>query len=315
MNRAFKRTNSVYRGGQQAFPAAKDPRFGPLIGPLASRCYSQANLKPDMKLLAHIRKETQASISKAKEALLRTANDPEKALAWLEEDMIKSGAKKIEKLGDREAKEGLIGVFVSPQNSNVTMVQLSCETDFVSRNSYFQKYLLELGQLLSTQLQSSINVREPQGRPFSYFDGLIDAKVAKDQTEKFSSLVGKLGENIQVKRLANERFDSRHEIVAVYAHSDATVPRGLGKVASYIALGAELQGLPARTAKELQMLVQRLAQHVTGIPNDSNTVEELLKQKFLFDGELTVADLIRQFQETRQLEDVPKIVRFQRWVL
>ena len=72
-----------------------------------SRCYS-TEVKPNMKLLKDLRKETEVSMSKAKEALVKNNNDYAKALAWLSEDAAVSGAKKAQKVAGRTAGEGLI---------------------------------------------------------------------------------------------------------------------------------------------------------------------------------------------------------------
>lgn len=64
-------------------------------------------------MLAEIRKTIEGvSMMKAKEALIQTNNDFEKALDWVREDEAKAGIKKAEKLKDRQALEGLIGVVV-----------------------------------------------------------------------------------------------------------------------------------------------------------------------------------------------------------
>lgn len=109
----------------------------------SSRCLSQA------KLVAEIRKRTQTSINKAREALAATANDVEAALEWLEKDLVASGSAKAAKLAGRVAGEGLIGVAVlndglgrmgNPLGSvRAAMVELNCETDFVARNEMFIK--------------------------------------------------------------------------------------------------------------------------------------------------------------------------------
>lgn len=70
-------------------------------------------VKPNIKMLADIRKTIEGiSMMKAKEALIQTNNDFEKALEWVREDEAKAGIKKAEKLKDRQALEGLIGVVV-----------------------------------------------------------------------------------------------------------------------------------------------------------------------------------------------------------
>lgn len=72
-----------------------------------------APVKPNIKLLAEIRKTIEGiSMMKAKEALIQTNNDLEKALEWVREDEAKAGIKKAEKLKGRQALEGLVGVVV-----------------------------------------------------------------------------------------------------------------------------------------------------------------------------------------------------------
>ena len=44
--------------------------------------------KPSVKLIAEIRKVTEVSITKAREALTATNNDVQAALKWLEDDLI-----------------------------------------------------------------------------------------------------------------------------------------------------------------------------------------------------------------------------------
>ncbi|CAH1763849.1 15119_t:CDS:2 [Entrophospora sp. SA101] len=115
-------------------------------------------VKPDLKLLQKLRQETSISLSKAKEALVKHNNDYNKAKEWLIEDSKISGQKKAEKLKDRIAKEGLIGVVLTKNlenNDGLTsttrgaIVEVSCETDFVSRNLLFQQLV---AQIASTTL-------------------------------------------------------------------------------------------------------------------------------------------------------------------
>ena len=75
------------------------------------RNYAAAtNIKPDIKLLKQLRQETEVSMTKAKEALVKNANDYQKALEWLEQDAQVSGAKKAQKVAGRTAGEGLISI-------------------------------------------------------------------------------------------------------------------------------------------------------------------------------------------------------------
>src|SRR6266542_6886223 len=70
-------------------------------------------IKPDLKLLQQLRQETQVSILKAKEALIKHDNDYDIALSWILEDSKISGVIKAEKLKGRVSKEGLIGIVLT----------------------------------------------------------------------------------------------------------------------------------------------------------------------------------------------------------
>ena len=70
-------------------------------------------IKPNLKLLQQLRQETQVSITKAKEALIKHNNDYDIALSWILEDSRTSGVAKAEKLKGRIAKEGLIGIVLT----------------------------------------------------------------------------------------------------------------------------------------------------------------------------------------------------------
>lgn len=102
-------------------------------------CSSRRSLdsaKVPIALVAQLRKINPISLSKAKEALLASGNSVDQALEWLRKDLEVAGAKKAAKVGSRSTNQGLIGVTV--MGTRASMVELRCETDFVSRNSVFQ---------------------------------------------------------------------------------------------------------------------------------------------------------------------------------
>lgn len=134
---------------------------------------------------------------KAREALTATANDVQAALAWLEDDMQASGAKKASKVGDREAKEGAIAVCLvsdgapaSPASASdrpdfvpITLaaragiVELNCETDFVGRNEIFQQLLADLSHTVA--LFPTLAMDDGQALSSHAEQGMIDIPVAQ----------------------------------------------------------------------------------------------------------------------------------------
>ncbi|KAF9969273.1 Elongation factor Ts, mitochondrial [Actinomortierella ambigua] len=183
-------------------------------------------VKPNIKLVAEIRKAIEGvSMLKAKEALIKTDNNLEKALEWILEDEAKTGMKKAEKLKGRQALEGLVGVVVgeaSPQGNRGAIVELNCETDFVSRNDLFKN--------LVTQIASTVLlVADGTAKPAANAKGLVhevpvtdllQAPLMPDPAsteapeyttvqEAITKLIAKLGENISLRRCAVVQLPAR----------------------------------------------------------------------------------------------------------
>ena len=162
--------------------------------------------KVNIKLVAELRKRTDVSLSKAKEALISTNNHVEAALEWLEKDLVASGAKKKEKVQDRTAGEGLIGVsvlsngFSAGRGARAAMVELNCETDFVARNRLFGELLDDIAHtaafisdfdayhtiadskpFLDKHLLQAplLSARDPSRKPTTDIGGAVDALIAK----------------------------------------------------------------------------------------------------------------------------------------
>ncbi len=117
------------------------------------RFYSQATEKPSLKLVAELRKLTEVSISKAREALAASNNDVPAALAWLQNDLAVSGAQRAAKVAHRAAGEGLVCASVLARGTGSTaghggvraaLVELNCETDFVARNALFSRLAADI---------------------------------------------------------------------------------------------------------------------------------------------------------------------------
>ena len=121
--------------------------------------------------------------------------DIEKAL-----DLLRSNsALKAEKKSARVAADGVIKVHVS--ENYATMVEINSETDFAAKDDSF----IEFANNIEERLVSK-----------KYLD-VEDLK--KDVEEDRQKLVQSIGENIQVRRLATQEFDSSKK-VGTYLHSD-----------------------------------------------------------------------------------------------
>ena len=85
-----------------------------------------------MAEIAKLRKMTGAGMMDCKKALTACNGDIEASIDWLREKGISKAAKKA----DRIAAEGLANVFVD--GNKAVILEVNCETDFVTKNAEFE---------------------------------------------------------------------------------------------------------------------------------------------------------------------------------
>ena len=83
--------------------------------------------------IVKLRKRTNAGMMDCKNALTETNGDLDKATDWLREKGIAKAAKKA----DRIAAEGLVYSYIHMGGKIGVLVEVNCETDFVSRSDNF----------------------------------------------------------------------------------------------------------------------------------------------------------------------------------
>ncbi len=91
------------------------------------------------KEIAELRAKTGIGMMECKKALEEADGDENKAIEILK----KRGALKAAKRADREAKAGIVESYVHSGKVGV-LVEVNCETDFVSRNPDFQEFAHEI---------------------------------------------------------------------------------------------------------------------------------------------------------------------------
>lgn len=145
-------------------------------------------VQADITLLKQLRSETSASIADCRMALEESENDYAKALEWIK----KRGLEKAEKKLDRETGSGMIESYIHNGRIGV-LLELTCETDFVARTDDFKKLAKEISMQISAMNPDTV-------------EGLLKQEYIRDagQTieQLIKSVIGTLGENIQVKRFS-----------------------------------------------------------------------------------------------------------------
>jgi len=144
-------------------------------------------------MVMELRQRTGLGMMECKKVLVEAGGDLAKAEELLR---IRSGAK-ASKAASRVAAEGIVGTYLAPDASSAAMVELNCETDFVSRNEDFVTFARSLARLVAE--------REPA-------DVAALAALAQDSGTVESArqaLVQKIGENISIRRFVRRASDAR----------------------------------------------------------------------------------------------------------
>ena len=178
-----------------------------------------------------LRAKTGVGMMECKKALQENDGDLEKAILWLRERGLSRAAKKA----DRVTSEGIVQVTVNDDFTAGVVIEVNCETDFVSKNQDFIDFCKEISGIA---LEGNI----------SDVDALKAAKLASGETveNKLTSLISTIGENLNLRRVKTIK-DPEGTIVG-YTHMG-------GKIGTLVQLSG------AR-GDELQELCKDIAMHV-----------------------------------------------------
>lgn len=136
-----------------------------------------------------LREATGAPVVRVKKLLDELKGDEAKAL----EILTKEGFEKVAKRADRATTEGKIGSYIHHTGKVACIVELLCETDFVSRNELFE----ELAKNVALHI-ASMNPKDTEE--------LLSQDFIKDPSKTIEDLVKdvivKTGENIQIGRFS-----------------------------------------------------------------------------------------------------------------
>lgn len=145
-----------------------------------------------------LRQQTGAGMMDCRKALTESNGDFEAAIDYLR----KKGQKVAALRGDREAKEGVVVAQTTKDNKTGFIINVSCETDFVSKNS---EYVAFAQSIMDAVVDANIKSADDLNQLTIHGENL---------TDKLNEQVAKIGEKISVSRF--ERVDAPY--VAAYIH-------------------------------------------------------------------------------------------------
>jgi elongation factor Ts len=190
--------------------------------------------KIDAKLVKELREKSGAPMGDCLKALQETNGDIEAGFVALR----KRGLASAQKKASRTTNEGAVGTYIHAGGKIGVLIELNCESDFVARTDDFQELLKDIAMHIAASdpryvrpddvtiadLEREKEVYRAQalatGKPAPVIERIVDGKMAKfyeevclleqpfikDQAVSIKELiaqkVGKLGENITVRRFA-----------------------------------------------------------------------------------------------------------------
>lgn len=185
----------------------------------------------DIETIKRLRESTGIGLTDAKNALVESGGDYDKAL----ESLRVKGLARADKKAERDASAGIIHSYVHGSKIGV-LLELNCETDFVARTDDFKTLANDLALHIAASAPRYVRVDDIEqnvvekekellaaevieaGKPAEVVDKIVDGKLAKffeevcllnqpfvkdpNQTveELIKSVITKLGENIVIRR-------------------------------------------------------------------------------------------------------------------
>jgi len=143
-----------------------------MVASVCRRWSSSSAVPTVVENVGRLRKETGVSLAQCKEAVKAGNNNYQDALQWLHKNNHLLASAKASKLGSRSAAEGLVVVARGGNSSSsrsglstATLIELNCETDFVTRNDKFQDLAAQISSSFHASLLSPSSSAPPAPPP------------------------------------------------------------------------------------------------------------------------------------------------------
>ncbi len=186
------------------------------------------------RMVKELRERTGAPMMDCKQALVEASGSFEEAVDVLRKKGIAAAAKRA----GRATAEGVVGSYIHAGGKIGVLVEINCETDFVARTDEFQELVKDVAMHIAAsdprfvrreEVTADVLERERQvyreqalasGKPEHVVERIVTGKMEKFYSETvlleqpfvkdpdhsvaqlLAAKVGKLGENIQVRRFA-----------------------------------------------------------------------------------------------------------------
>lgn len=216
-------------------------------------------------LIKELRERTSAGMSDCKNALVEAEGDLEKAV----EVILKKGIVKAASRAGKVATEGEVATWVSSDKKKGVIVEVNCQTDFVSRGDDFKGFVKNVVDVASKLAKG----KEIGAETYPGSDKTIDT-IRQE-------LVGRIGENIVVRR-----WDSIEAGANGVVHSYVHVGGRVGVVLAVSAPSADAVSNADFTAFIENVSMQIAAMSPVVVEKAQIDEAMLAKQKEIFQAQM-----------------------------
>lgn len=172
-------------------------------------------IKIPLETIRKLREMSLASISDCKKALQDSKGDIQKAMELLRKRGLEIAAQKQ----DQKTKEGRIESYVHTGNKLGVLLEVDCETDFVSRNSEFVQFTKDVSMQIAASNPVYIKKEDVPAKDLEQVEDkklfykehcLLEQPFIKDPNitikDYLGSLIAKMGENIVIRRFTRYKI-------------------------------------------------------------------------------------------------------------
>jgi elongation factor Ts len=215
----------------------------------------------NMSQVKELRDRTQAGLNDCRAALVEAAGDMEAAVGII----LKKGLAKSAKRAGALATEGIVATAVAADGKSGVIVEVNIQTDFAARNEEFLAFVNEVVAVAS---------QSPAGADLG-----AQKSAAGTLEERRQALVGKLGENINIRRW--DRLDvAEAGVVHSYVHMG-------GKIGVLLAVETSKPASSPVLSKFVEETAMQVAAMAPQFVNTASVPEaEKNKQRQIFDAQL-----------------------------
>jgi len=229
-------------------------------------------------IVKELRDKTNAPMMDCKKVLTETNGDIEASIKLLRE----RGIMKSSKMADRAANEGVITARISAGGTSGLLLEVNCETDFVSKNESFQAFVGDIADALSAS------------KAADHAAALAHQHGEQNVEDTIKSKVGEVGENLQFRKYI--RFDAAPGgVIASYIHLG-------GKVGVLIEVGTtKAESAATDTFKEL---IKDLTLHIAASAPKGLSRDDIPEDIIDAEREIFRAQLIKEGKPEAMLEKI-----------